>query len=276
MTAKASTRYHRLPDGTRLAYTELGAGQPVILLHGVLGSRRFYERNIDALAEHFHVFAVDLRGHGDSDDSQGGNTVAQYARDVDHFLAARDLSEVVGVGWSMGNFVIWDYLQQFGSASRIAAQVCISQGPSDLNANGWEHGFTDHHGLRDLIAMTQDDYAGMCAYLATVFTQQLPSAEDQAWMVEEQLKVLPNTAGCILTDQTQRDYREVIPSLPVPMLAVWGSDEKCLPVAAGAWVATHAPRVTFVVLERSGHMPMWEEPELFNPMTVDWIRSLAL
>jgi non-heme chloroperoxidase len=60
----AVTRHHRLPDETVMAYTEAGQGPPVVLLHGVLASRRFFERNIGPLAEHFHVIALDLRGHG--------------------------------------------------------------------------------------------------------------------------------------------------------------------------------------------------------------------
>ncbi|GAA3655818.1 alpha/beta hydrolase [Nocardioides ginsengisoli] len=269
-----TTRHHQLPDGTRLAYTEAGQGRPVVLLHGVLGSRRFYERNVDALAQRFHVFALDFRGHGDSSDSQGGNTVAQYALDLEHFLHSHDLDGAVAVGWSMGNFVIWEYLSQFAGSSRIAAQICVSQGPMDLKADGWEHGFTDRLGLRDLIRSAQGDYRAVCAEVATIFTKELPSEADQAWMVEEELKVLPNTAACILADQTQRDYRTVIPDLTVPVLAVWGRDEKCLPVAAGVWVADSAKDAELVVFEDSGHMPMWEEADRFNRLATDWIDAL--
>jgi non-heme chloroperoxidase len=262
---------HELPDGTRLAYTQQGTGRPVVLLHGVLASRRFFERNVAALAELFSVYAVDLRGHGDSSDSQGGNTVAQYARDVQHFLETLGLSDVVACGWSMGNLVIWEYLGQFPDASRIAAQVCISQGPCDLRADGWEHGFTDRVGLRDLVRATQEDYHGVCSFVATILTADLPSTDDQAWMVEEQMKILPNSAACILADQTQRDYRESVVDVSVPILAVWGRDEKCLPVAAGEWLAAHVPGTELHVFESSGHMPMWEEPDRFNDLVVRWI-----
>ncbi len=267
-------RSHRLADGAELAYIERGSGRPVVLLHGVLASKRFFERNLDALAEHFHVFALDLRGHGDSTDSQGGNTVPQYARDLEHFLAARQLTGVVAVGWSMGNFVIWDYAQQFGQDSRLAAQVCVSQGPSDLIANGWEHGFTDPTGLRDLLRSTQEDYRSVCAYVATILTKHLPSELDQAWMVDEQLKTAVNTASCVLADQTQRDYREFLSGYPVPTLGIWGRDEQCLPVAAGEWLAQHAADFELVVLEESGHMPMWEQPDEFHAAVIPWIAAL--
>ena len=265
---------YQLPDGGTLAYSEVGEGRTVLLLHGVLASRSFFHRNIGPLSEHFHVVSIDLRGHGDSSETQGGNTIPQLARDLHEFLTDRGLQDVVALGWSMGNFVIWDYLSQFGTDARISSQICVSQGPSDLKADGWEFGFTDPAGLRDLIRMTQEDYLGVCRYVATIMTKDLPSPADQQWMVEEQLKVSPNTATCIMADQTQRDYRALLPSLKLPVLAIWGRDEKCLPVRAGEWLAESMPNVSLVILEESGHMPMWEEPDAFNELVIRWVQGL--
>ena len=95
--------------------TTPGKGRPVVLIHGVCMSRRFFERNAGPLAERFRVINVDLRGHGESPASEGGHTVAQYAQDVKHLLDTLELEDAVLVGWSMGTFVIWDLVRQFGS-----------------------------------------------------------------------------------------------------------------------------------------------------------------
>ncbi len=269
-------KFYDLSDGTRLAYDDQGSGRPVVLMHGVLASRRFYERNATALAEHHRVISLDFRGHGDSDVSQGGNTIPRFAEDLEELLEGLGLQNIVLVGWSMGNFVAWEYLDRFADRGRVSAHVCVSQGPSDLITAEWPHGFTDPAGLRDLIRSTQTDYRGVCAYVATIMTKDLPSDQDQAWMVEEQLKAQPNTAGLILADQTQRDYREVIPRLSVPTLAVWGSDEKCLPVAAGHWLRDNGRNVELVVFEDSGHMPMWEEPDRFNSLVGEWLSGTSV
>ena len=60
--SRAMTRFHELPDGARLAYDDTGEGRPVVLLHGVCMSRRFFERNAGPLAERFRIVNVDLRG----------------------------------------------------------------------------------------------------------------------------------------------------------------------------------------------------------------------
>jgi pimeloyl-ACP methyl ester carboxylesterase len=55
--------YVDLP-GVRTWYDELGSGDPLVLLHGGLADARFFEHNVGPLAERFHVFAPDQRGHG--------------------------------------------------------------------------------------------------------------------------------------------------------------------------------------------------------------------
>ena len=55
--------YVELPS-VRTWYDERGEGEPLLLLHGGVVDARFFGQNIDALAERYRVFALDLRGHG--------------------------------------------------------------------------------------------------------------------------------------------------------------------------------------------------------------------
>jgi pimeloyl-ACP methyl ester carboxylesterase len=90
--------------GVRSWYDERGAGDPLVFMHGALVDSRFYEENIEALAEHFHVFSHDRRGHGRTPDVPGPMT---FEAMVDDTVAL--LEEVVGgpahlVGHSNGAF----------------------------------------------------------------------------------------------------------------------------------------------------------------------------
>jgi pimeloyl-ACP methyl ester carboxylesterase len=66
----AASSRHRHPEEddnmSQLAFTRSGAGDPLVLLHGLGSSRRAWEPVSAALAEHFDVIAVDLPGFGDS------------------------------------------------------------------------------------------------------------------------------------------------------------------------------------------------------------------
>jgi len=55
----------------RTWYADYGQGDPLVLLHGGLVDARFFEPNLDALADHFHVFTPERRGHGHTPDVEG-------------------------------------------------------------------------------------------------------------------------------------------------------------------------------------------------------------
>jgi pimeloyl-ACP methyl ester carboxylesterase len=269
----ATTALHPLPDGAALAYADRGTGRPLILLHGVTMSSRFFDRNVRPLAEAHRVIAVDFRSHGESPRHEGGHTVAQYARDLRHLIEALDLRDVVLVGWSMGSMVAWDYQRQFRDDHRLAGHVVVSQSPSDLKRDDWEHGFLDVPSLVEVLREAQEDWAAaLGAFLPAMFMEE-PTDEDLAWMVAETAKVGPNAGTAILVDQTFRDYREDLFHVDVPTLLAWGRDEKIVPLSAAAEMQRRLPNAELVVFEHSGHCPMFEEPEAFNAAVARFVAA---
>lgn len=89
-------------DDVRLRATRWrGAGTPVLLLHGLASSRRFWDLVVPDLAG-LPVVALDQRGHGDSARPAGPYDAATVARDALTALDALGLSRVVVVGHSWG------------------------------------------------------------------------------------------------------------------------------------------------------------------------------
>ncbi|WIM90045.1 alpha/beta hydrolase [Candidatus Mycobacterium wuenschmannii] len=267
--ARAIHRFE-LPDGAALTYTDTGQGRPVLLLHGVCMSRMFFERNIAPLSRQHRVIAVDFRSHGKSPRREGGHTVAQYARDVHALIEHLGMDGVIAIGWSMGNFVLWDYLRQFG-ADQFTCFVNVSQGPSDLIQEDWPIGFADIPQLHGFVADIQDDFRAFLAdYIPTMFKNELPP-EQLTRFVDSACAVGANAGALILIDQTLQDYRTDIPGFTVPHLLVWGRDEKTMKLASQDWLMKQLPSAESVVFDDSGHCPMWEEADRFNDIVVDWI-----
>jgi non-heme chloroperoxidase len=267
------TTFHELPDGARLAYDDVGSGRPVVLVHGMCMTRRFFDRNVDALADRFRVVRVDLRSHGDSPAAEGGNSVAQYARDLKHLLDGLGLKRPVLAGWSMGTLTIWELLRQFG-ADNIGGHVNISQGPSDLVRDDWPLGAFPLEGLTGLLAGAQADFRATMDHVIPLMMKHAPSPDEQAFLLDETCKIGANCGTLCILDQSLQDYRDVVGAHDIPTLLTWGRDEKLISVANGEWLAEHQQGAKLVMFEESGHCPMWEEPERFNQVVGDWIAAL--
>src|SRR5687768_5014760 len=89
-----------LSTGVRLRYAAQGdaGGRPVILLHGLSDSWFSYSRVLPEMSGPYRFYAIDLRGHGDSDRPPGGYTPSELAADVIAFMDAMGIERAALVG----------------------------------------------------------------------------------------------------------------------------------------------------------------------------------
>lgn len=92
----------------QLNYKEFGAGQPMVILHGLYGSSDNWQTHGKKLAKYFHVFILDLRNHGLSGWSNT-HTYKSMAADVYEFITEHQLRDVILMGHSMGAKVAIEY-----------------------------------------------------------------------------------------------------------------------------------------------------------------------
>jgi len=96
-------------NGIELSYVEwpaCGTGPVVLMLHATGFHARVWDATIEALPENLRVIAVDQRGHGRSGGKVPIETWVQFAEDCESLIAHLGLSDVVGVGHSMGGHCI--------------------------------------------------------------------------------------------------------------------------------------------------------------------------
>lgn len=113
-----STQYERIvdkirsKDGTLIAYQKRGAGAPLLLVHGTLGSSRRWPI-LAALEQHFTVYALDRRGYGESGDSNS-------------YAVEREFEDIVAVANALGDGV--NLLgHSFGGLCALEAALDIPQ-----------------------------------------------------------------------------------------------------------------------------------------------------
>src|ERR1700733_14604741 len=89
-------------EGVKTWYEDRGSGDPLVLLHGGFSDASEFGGTIPALAEHFHVFTPDRRGHGHTPDIPGPISYALMAGDTVAFLDSLKIGRSHLVGHSDG------------------------------------------------------------------------------------------------------------------------------------------------------------------------------
>src|SRR5262245_54804081 len=92
--AAAATRSVKTNDGYTLRYDEAGKGKPLVCIPGWSQTAAQFKHQVSGLSDRYHVIAVDMRGHGESDKPTHGYTIQRLAKDVHDLLGVRKLTDV--------------------------------------------------------------------------------------------------------------------------------------------------------------------------------------
>ena len=215
-------RERSIPSGdVEIAVTEFpNPGRPpVVLLHGVGSRGQSWWPVIDPLAARFHLYQLDLRGHGASGKPAAGYLMEHYAADLDAALAALDLEEPRIVGHSLGALVALSWAS--GHPSRAAALVVedpsLRVPPDIVEAfDGWQQ----------LAALTP-------AQAAVWYRQEYPdwSDEDCLRRAETIASTAPGVFAELRAEAQQAlangttDRTHILAGVESPTLLVYGSVE---------------------------------------------------
>ena len=123
--------YAELTNGS-VWYDERGSGEPLVLLHGGAVDARFFEHNIDGLAEHFRVITTDLWGHGRTADREGPYSLESFSTDVAELIERVAGGPAHVLGHSIGAAVALDLTMRRPDLVRTLIQI---SGGFDIDAD---------------------------------------------------------------------------------------------------------------------------------------------
>lgn len=261
-------------DGARIAYEDEGGGRPLVLLHGLMAHRGFFDKQRELSGE-FRLVRIDLRGHGGSLEGRETATVGQLAADVAALVAALDLEGAVGVGWSLGAAVLWRILSG-AQAERFAAAVIVDMTPRVLNEDGWDLGLTREACDARTAAIGEDFStfavnAGQAIFAPPIVDGKRAMAD---WASFEFARNDPAAIGSIWSSLVEQDFRPDLARIAQPTLVIHGAHSQLYGPGTADHLVRALPNARAVRFDRSGHAPHMEEPELFNRTIRDFAASL--
>ena len=103
---RPETKDVTLANGLSMRYYQwAGSGPNLVLLHPSSGYGRMWDMTAQCLEGRLRVFALDQRGHGDTDRPDGGYAAEDYAEDLHQFLDTLGLGSAIIAGHSLGGRV---------------------------------------------------------------------------------------------------------------------------------------------------------------------------
>ena len=128
-------------NGIRLRYLDWGTNglPPLVCLHDRTGQAHAWDEFASAMRCSFHVYAVDLRGHGESDYALDGYSQERFVEDLAKFVDALELERCSLAGLSMGGWHSMLYTAAY--PGRVERLVLVDIGPEPSKESLGPHGF---------------------------------------------------------------------------------------------------------------------------------------
>jgi pimeloyl-ACP methyl ester carboxylesterase len=204
-----------------------------------------FSRVLPLLPEEYHVFALDLRGHGESDRPTGGYRMDAMATDVLAFMDATGLQRAVIVGHSMGSVIA----QQVALAApgRVSGLVLVAAVTTPRNINGIDEFRTAVQSLADPVP---EEFVREFQ-VSTIFQSVPDSFLDR--VVSESMKLPAHVWRAVIDGLLATDPPTRLRRTPIPTLILWGDRDTMFPGSEQNALLAMIPGARLEVYRETGH-----------------------
>ena len=258
------------PDGTEIHYISLGEGETtLVFLHGWTASVREWLPFASELAENHRVVSWDARGHGAHQYHEENDiSLPAMADDLEAMLEHLQIEDAVLVGHSMGALTSWEYLRRHGD-KRLRGLCIVDQSPKLITDHEWQHGvysdFSKEVNNAFINRLTENFAEAVLELIAFGKNQRSrENYEQNSRGFQQMRKYLQQQPGDLLTrcwdSITQQDYRDVVSSIKLPTLLIYGDESQFYSAELQQWVNKSIEGSELHIYEQSDHSPhLWHK-----------------
>ena len=238
-----------------LAFTEHGAGPPLLLVHGLMISGEMFAPVLDHFAARHRVIVPDLRGHGRSRHLPPPYTVERMAGDLADLLDHLGIDTVDALGYSHGGAVAQQFvLDHPGRCRRLVLACTYAFNMATLREQ-----------VEGRIAPALVRALGMPRFARLVMALGVKglSPERAAWVAS--LIGSQDTSLMIAAWQAAMafDGRARLREIACPTLVLAGAADKGVPMHHARQLHEGIARSRLVVVDGADHAMIWADPDRF-------------
>ncbi len=247
-------------NGINVNYIEEGKGDVVLMLHGWASNASLFNSQINLLKSKYRVIALNLPGHGGSEEPSYPFCVDDFAKFVIDFLKAKEISKVTLLGHSVGGRVIIKMLSYKDMPIEVTRVVLV-----------------DSAGIKPVASGKVTMKSRVYKVLRVIFGNKVVKT------------LFPSGINYIKTKFGSEDYRNATPMMrdtlvkivnedltPIlecndkDTLLIWGKNDTSTPVADGKIMESKMKKSALVVIENAGHFPFLDQQYLFNKILASY------
>jgi len=259
-------------DGVRLAYDELGEGEPVLFVQGLGYDRNGFGPLPQLLADEFRAVLFDNRGVGDSDAPEGPYSVTQLATDAVAVLDAAGIETAHVLGVSLGGFIAQELA--LAHPDRVDKLVLVSTAPGSVPPSHPmpERGVEAFARFQEL-----DREAGLRLMVENSLGDH--GVRERPDLVEEIYRYRLHRAPSLAAWQAQAyagatfDAYDRIPAIAAPTLIIQGGGDTVVNPLNGELLAERIPNARLHLVPERGHLVLWQEAAMLAPIVRQFLRS---
>jgi len=238
-----------------VSFSDQGKGRVVILLHGYLGSKEIWEKNISELAKRYRVIAIDLPGHGQTACLGYVHSMELMAKCVKKVMDGLRLKKYVIIGHSMGGYVGLAFAELYPE-NLCGLCLCHSTALADS-----EEKKKDRNRAIKLVKANKRVYTKET--IKNLFaTKNLKYLKEEiSFATKIALSTTKQGAVASLEGMKDRPNRDIILGMvSYPVMMIIGEHDNILPYESLIAQSETIREKHVLILEHDGHMGFLESP----------------
>ncbi|HZP58356.1 MAG TPA: alpha/beta fold hydrolase [Dehalococcoidia bacterium] len=261
-------------NGIDIYYEEHGPADadPVLLIMGLGGSAAAWAPQIPALADRYHVIALDNRGVGRTSKPAGPYTIAQMAEDAVAVLDACGVASAHVIGASMGGMIAQELALRRPERVRSLVLACTTPGgPHSASYERMVERAQEAQAIESLEIAPER----MQEMMLELFTPEFiasPSASFMQW-VGASLQYPPSLEGlrAQLDAVAAHDTYDRLPQIAAPTLVIAGDADTLVDARNAPILAARIPGAELRLFPKLRHGFTAEQPEQVNAVLLDFL-----
>jgi 2-hydroxy-6-oxonona-2,4-dienedioate hydrolase len=252
------TQYEIKEEGGFRFIETNGAGEPLVLFHGLFGALSNFEGILEYFGKRYNVVVPILPI---LEISFRSISVMKLVEHMESFISFKNFTGIHVLGNSLGGHIA----QLYTLRNADLVKTMTLTGSSGLFESAMGTSFPKRGNYEYIKAKAQDVF-----YDPAVATKELV---DEVYSTVNDLK----KAMCVVAvakSAVRHNLEDHLHEIKVPTLLIWGMQDAVTPHWVGEKFNALIPNSVLVSIDKCGHAPMMERPDLFNKALDDFLTSV--